>query len=179
MEGMNDERLRKLGEETLKCPVCGRMSLRAEVYIYDVPHFGNVILESGRCESCGFRWADVTVAEAGRGRRLRLKVRGDKELRAIVVKSSSATVIMPELGVEIRPGPAAVGYITTVEGLVRKVLEHVPSECFDEGSECYGVVKLLEDAASGRAEFTLVLEDPAGRSGIRGEGISVEEEELD
>ena len=178
MEGIDSERLRKLGEETLKCPVCGKKALRVGIYLYDVPYFGEVILETGRCESCGFRWTDVTLAEAGKGKRLRLRVKGDRELRALVVKSSSATIIMPELGVEIRPGPAAVGYITTVEGIVRKVLEHVPSECFNEGSECHDVVKMLEDAADGRMKFTLILEDPMGRSGIKGEGVIVEEEEL-
>lgn len=178
MEGIDSERLRKLGEELLKCPVCGVRALRVGIYLYDVPHFGEVILETGRCQSCGYRWTDVTVAEAGSGRRLRLRVKGDKELRALVVKSSSATVIIPELGVEIRPGPAAVGYITTVEGIVRRVLEHVPSECFNEGSGCHDVIKMLEDAANGKIGFTLILEDPMGRSGIKGEGVSVEEEEL-
>lgn len=178
IEGVESEKLRKLGEETIKCPVCGKKSLMVGIYLYEVPHFGQVILESGRCESCGFRWTDVTVAEAGKGKKLRLRVRGDRELRALVVKSSSASVIMPELGVEIRPGPASLGYITTVEGIVRKVLEHVPSECFSEGSECYDVVKTLEDAADGKIEFTLILEDPLGRSGIKGDGVTVEEEEL-
>ncbi len=178
MEEIDSERLQKLGEETVKCPVCGKKALRVGIYLYDVPCFGKVILETGRCESCGFKWTDVTMVEAGKGKRLRLRVKGEKELRALVVKSSSATVIIPELGVEIKPGPAAMGYITTVEGVVRRVLEHVPSECFNKSSECYKVVKTLEDAAEGRIEFTLILEDPMGRSGIKGEGVSIEEEEL-
>jgi len=178
IEGIESERLKKLGEETLRCPVCGKKTLKVEIYLYDVPHFGKVLLETGRCESCGFRWSDVTVAEAGKGKRLKLKVKGEKELRALVVKSSTATVTIPELGVEIRPGPAAMGYITTVEGIVRKVLEHVPSECFKENSECNDVVRMLEAAADGKMEFTLILEDPMGRSGIKGDGVVVEEEEL-
>lgn len=178
MKEIDSRRPQKLGEELLRCPVCGKKSLRVGIYIYDVPYFGKVLLESGRCESCGYRWTDVSVVEADKGKRLRLRVRGDKELRALVVKSSSATITMPELGVEIRPAPAAVGYITTVEGIVRKVLEHVPNECFNEGSQCHDVVKLLEDAADGKIEFTLIIEDPYGKSGIKGEGVSVEEEEL-
>ena len=167
-----------IGEETVKCPVCGEKSLKLSIYLYEVPYLGSVVIETGKCVSFRFKWSDVGLLDYGRPKRIVLKVRGPKELNALVIKSAPATVRIPELGIEITPGPAAPGYITTVEGVLHRVLDHVPSECFEPSSICYQRVQAIRDAADGKVTFTIVIEDPSGRSAITGENIRVVEESL-
>ncbi|MCD6323899.1 MAG: ZPR1 zinc finger domain-containing protein [Desulfurococcales archaeon] len=172
------ENLRKIGELNGKCPICGEETFRITYHIYTTPYVGDIIIETGKCSTCGFRWADVGLLESGKPSRLVLEVNGATELNAIVVKSAPAIIKIPELGVEITPGPAAQGYITTVEGVLLRILEHIPSECLKEGSECYAKVQDIREAMKGNVKFTFILEDPSGKSSIFGEGVNVKVEEL-
>ncbi len=171
-------KLTLLGEEVIKCLNCGENTFKVMIYVYEVPFFGNVLIETGVCSKCGFRKTDVSLAEVSKPKRIILRVESERELNALVLKSSTALVRIPELGIEVAPGPAAPGYITTVEGILHRVLEHIPAECFDEKSQCYSKVMEIKEAIEGRKRFTLIIEDPYGRSGIRGKGVEVIEEEI-
>lgn len=175
---VSSDRLLKLGEEVVNCLNCGEKSFRIRLFVYDVPHFGKVLLEVGTCDKCSFRRSDVSILEVSEPIRIVVKVTSDKELNALVVKSSTASIYIPELGIEITPGPAAPGYITTVEGILHRVLDHIPSECFDEKSHCYFKVKEIKDAIDGKIPFTLIIEDPFGRSDVKGEGANIVKERL-
>jgi zinc finger protein len=163
--------LEKIGEHKVKCPLCGKNTLIISYYTYEAPLIGKILIETGKCINCGFRWSDVSIAESQGPKTLTFKVNGRKELNALVVKASSATIKIPELGVEVKPGPAAPGYITTIEGIIQRILDHVPSECFTTSSECHEKVKILEKAMKGDIKFTLILEDPLGKSTIIKEEI--------
>ncbi len=170
--------LRKVGELKGKCPICGRESFIITYNIYSVPNFGDVLIESGKCLSCGFKWTDVGTLEFTQPKKLVLRVKKASDLNALVIKSARAVVKIPELGIEITPGPAAEGYITTVEGVLLRVLDHVPSECLKKGSKCHGKIQLIQEAMSGEVPFTLIIEDPTGKSSIAGEGAEIEIHEL-
>jgi zinc finger protein len=167
--------LKYLGEEVTKCLNCGERTFRIKFYIYNAPLIGNIVIESGVCETCKYRKTDVFIADLGEPRKIELRVKSDKELRALVVKSSTATIRIPELGIEIKPGPAAPGYITTVEGILDRVLEVVPSDCYSD-NRCYERIRKILEAKEGKHEFTLILEDPFGRSTIKGKDIEVKKE---
>ncbi len=169
---------RLIGEDFVKCPVCGKKKLKLSIFIYEAPYIGNVVLESGRCLNCGYKWSDVGMLDFSEPKRIIIEVNGLKELNALVVKAAPATVRIPELGIEITPGPAAQGYITTVEGILYRVLDHVPSECLDPNAECHKKVQLIRDAADGRVKFTLIIDDPSGRSAVSGKDVKVVEEPL-
>ncbi len=171
-------RLRMIAENVVKCPICGKESMSVKIFLYDVPYFGRVVLESGKCSKCGFRWSDVGMLEAARPKRIIVKVKEPKDLNALVIKAAPATVKIPELGIEIFPGPAAPGYITTIEGVLQRVIDHAPSECLDESNPCYEKIGIIRRAMNGDAMFTLIIEDPSGRSAVKGEGTEVIEEEL-
>ena len=175
---MTHERIIRIAEDIVKCPLCGEESLRLSIFLYDAPYIGKIIVQTGRCSSCGSKWSNVGLAEYSKPKRILLQVKGTNELNALVVKTAEATIKIPELGIEITPGPVAQGYITTVEGVLHRVLEHVPTECLNEASECYPKVQRIREAAEGQHEFTLIIEDPSGRSAITGEKIQVVEEEL-
>ncbi len=175
---IEDERLRMIAEDVVKCPICGEKSMGIKIFLYDMPYFGKVMLESGKCSKCGFRWSDVGLLETTRPKRIIVKVKRPKDLNALVIKAAPATIKIPELGIEIFPGPAAPGYITTVEGVLQRVMDHAPSECLDESNPCYERIEVIRRAMDGNVTFTLIIEDPSGRSAAKGEGTEIIEEEL-
>jgi zinc finger protein len=152
-----------LGREVTRCPQCGYEKLEISIYLYNAPYFGNTIIETGRCPSCGFLYRDIYVAEYGERKRFEVRVtRGSDDY--LLIKSSSATVIIPELGVEITPGPAALGYITTARGILEKVLEVLSIACTEVTEECQRRMEDVRRALEGGLEFTLIVDDPLGRS---------------
>lgn len=172
------ERLRMIAEDVAKCPICGEKSMSVKIFLYDMPYFGKVVLESGKCSRCGFKWSDVGLLETTRPKRIIVKVKEPKDLNALVIKAAPATIKIPELGIEIFPGPAAPGYITTVEGVLQRVIDHAPSECLDKSNPCYERIEAIRRAMDGDIKFTLIIEDPSGRSAVKGEGTEIIEEEL-
>jgi|GEM_PF-282639 len=152
-----------LGREVIKCPQCGYRELEVSMHMHNVPYFGNVVMEVGRCPSCGFLYRDIYVAEYGERKRFEVKVSrefGDY----LLIKSSSATVIIPELGIEITPGPAALGYITTARGILERVLEVLLLVCTEASEECKSKLEEVKKALEGELEFTLIVDDPLGKS---------------
>ena len=98
------------------------------------------------------------------------------ELNSLVIKSSHARVLIPELGVDIKPGPAAQGYITTVEGILHRIKEVLDFVCNDEEVnryECERKLKELQDFIDGKKRFTLIMLDPSGASKIVSKSVSV------
>ena len=174
-----DGKLTELMEETTKCPACGKETLKIRIYKYRIPYVGEILIEAAKCQSCGYKWSNVELAQHSSPKRIIAKVEGNKGLNALVIKSSKATVLIPELGVEIYPGPAAPGYITTIEGLLYRVLDHVPQECVNPGKECYRRVELIKKAINGSFPFTMIIEDPSGKRLVRGNELRVKEEALD
>lgn len=149
------------------CPVCGR-ELRIIVTTYEVPFFDKVLLTSISCE-CGFRHADSIVLGEKEPTRFKIKI-NEKNLFAKVIRSTSGTIRIPELGVTIEPGPASQAFITNLEGVLERVANIVKTLMrWNEGDEeklrrCEEILEKIEDTIAGREELTLILEDPFGNS---------------
>ncbi len=158
----------KIWELESKCPRCGA-SYKITEYLYHVPMDGRVIISSGECPSCGYKYRDIRAAESHGPQRLKLWVDGPEDLNAIVVRASTASIYIPELGVSIEPGPASQGFITTVEGIldrVSRVLTVLKDDEEVDRRAWESARKDLEDARKGRKSFTLILVDPEGVSRI-------------
>ncbi len=168
-----------LARETVRCPACGQRTLELSEYIYEVPYFNKIIITSGTCRSCGFRYRDVRLAEATGPKKIVVRVKGEKQLRYLLVKSAMAAVYIPEKGYEMVPGPASQGFISTVEGILHRFMEALELVCRDswEREGCRDNKEWLENAIEGREEFTLVICDYEGTSKVLGE--DVEEKPLD
>jgi zinc finger protein len=79
--------------------------------------------------------------------------------------------ILPEWGIDVEPGPTAESFITNIEGIlyrVRMVVETARKFADLEVEKARATEILVEMKAALRGEFsfTLVMEDPAGVSGI-------------
>ena len=165
---MSEKKPRKILEYTIECPIC-RHNFNIEEFLYDMPLVGKIIISSGKCGNCGYRWNDVRLAEIKGPRKIVVDVKDPNDVNALVVRSSTASIVIPELGVEITPGPVSLGYITTIEGVLLDVLDKINFLC-QEGETppetCAEKKKMVEKARNGEIPFTFILIDPEGTSTI-------------
>ncbi len=174
---LQNEKLVKIGEATITCPVCGSKSLRIIDYLYDMPLVGRVILTTGKCTRCGYKYNDVRLAETNPPRKIVLKVSNQHDLNALVVRASTASIIIPEARLEMHPGPASQGFITTVEGLLERFKEAIELACRDPEADkrkCNELLSWVQDAKNGKKEFTIIIEDPEGVSTIISDKARIE-----
>ncbi len=170
-------RLRKIGRTVAKCPSCGRYTLIVEDYLYDAPLIGLLLISQGKCSNCGYRFSDVRAAESKGPRRLVFRVRNPDDLDVLVVKAASATIKIPEIGVEISPGPASQGYITTVEGVLHRIREVVEGLCLDpqvNRNKCVEKLGEIDELIRCSRPFTLIIDDPEGTSRIISDKVEKE-----
>ncbi|MDK2974047.1 MAG: zinc finger protein [Methanofollis sp.] len=150
------------------CPAC-KQEIEYIYQIAHIPYFSEVLIESATCP-CGWRMADVFVLNEGVPSRSEMTVQGEDDLSVRVVRSSSGTIEVPELGVEITPGPASEGFITNVEGVLVRIDAVLDTAVRTaEGEELEHALALKERIAlvrEGRARITLIIDDPSGSSAI-------------
>ncbi len=99
-----------------------------------------------------------------------LEIRREEDLNARVVRSTSGTIRIPELGIDIEPGPASESFVSNIEGVlerVEEVLEMVQrwgeKEKVERASE---LLFMIERIKAGEYEITVIIEDPLGNSAI-------------
>ena len=151
------------------CAACGEEC----EYIYQtetIPYFSDILIVSASCPACGHRYANTQMLQEGEPMRFTFRVESPDDLSVRVVRSMSGTVRIPELGVEIDPGPACEGFVTNIEGVLERVLSVIDGVLFwaeDEErvrAECLKAE--IADARAGDFPITLVIEDPTGNSAI-------------
>lgn len=147
-----------MDESGLKCLSCGTEGMERGFNELDVPHFGKVIHYYMRCPHCGFRVNDFAY-QGDFPPEAKLEVIGKQNLNSKIVRGGNATVIIPELGLELYPGPLSESFITNVEGLLNRFKNLLP--LFDDKEQIKKVEEKLEEAISGKLDFSIIIRDPA------------------
>ncbi len=154
---------------THPCPVCGR-DLRIVVTTYDVPFLNRILLTSISCE-CGFRHADSVVLDIKEPTRFKIRINRNN-LYTKVVRSTSGTIRIPEIGAAIEPGPASQAFITNLEGVLSRIENIVRAamrwnaDDEEKVERCRWILERIRNTIEGDEELTLILEDPYGNSMI-------------
>lgn len=170
----------------IPCPVCsvsGQVKMIS--HIDEIPYFGEHTQVTLLCDACGWRQTDFIPAEGKKAGAWSMVIDSDEKLTARVVRSSSCTVVLPELDLQVNPGTSATGYVSNVEGVLqrfREVIDMVERdllsdvEALDEGTRTTVTEHLatlqgmkLAIGQLGNPEsnpLTLVLLDPHGHSMI-------------
>ena len=172
---MHSKDLEKILEYEIECPTC-RMRMMVEEYLYEMPLVGKVLIASGTCNYCGYRFSDVRLAEPREPRKIVYNVEKPGDENALVIRASTASIKIPELGVEITPGPASRGYITTIEGIILDVIEKTKFLCSSPDAPkktCDEKIKELEDARNVAKPFTIIIIDPEGVSAIISDRVKI------
>ena len=180
---MNNEEMTKM---IIKCPACS-VEGKAESIMkeLDIPHFGKVLETSIQCPSCGFKHSDIIALEQNDPAKYVLEI-NKNTLTVRVVRSQSATVSIPEIGVKVEPGPKSEGYVTNVEGMLNRFEDAVNKalQLFDDEESQINAKRTLEEIQElkkGNGTATLIILDPFGQSKIvsdSAEILEIPEEEL-
>ena len=174
---MNEE---SITEMVIKCPACSiegvAKSIMKEI---EIPHFGNVMETSIQCPSCGFKHSDIIALEQNDPAKYKLEI-NKNNLSVRVVRSQSATVCIPEIGVKVEPGPKSEGYVTNVEGILTRFESAVKKalQLFDDDeSQKNGKNTLaqIEELKKGNGTATLIILDPFGQSKIVSDNVEISE----
>ena len=180
---MNDE---TINEMIIRCPACGiegvAKSIMKEI---EIPHFGKVMETTIQCPSCGFKHSDIIALEQNEPAKYVLEI-NKNNLSVRVVRSQSATVMIPEVGVKVEPGPKSEGYVTNVEGVLTRFESAVKKALNlfdDEESQINGKKALdqIQELKKGNGTATLIMLDPFGQSNVVSENVEIldiPEEEL-
>ncbi len=161
--------MRREFEMKSSCPICGT-ELIFRWQPDEIPHFDEIMYISATCE-CGFRYADTLILSEQEPVRYELTVSSPEDLNARVVRSTSGTIRVPELGIDIEPGPASESFVTNVEGVLERVKNVVKMtrKWTDDKAKLKRIDEVLNtigSAKSGDAQLTVIIEDPFGNSAI-------------
>ncbi|WP_394348046.1 ZPR1 zinc finger domain-containing protein [Methanolobus vulcani] len=157
------------------CPLC-REELIISWQSDEIPYFGEVMYITASC-SCSFRFADTLILTQKEPMRYELLVEGLEDLNSRVVRSTSGTIRIPELGIDVEPGSISESYITNIEGILDRILNVVITATKwcedDEEKRLRGleVQEVLKGAIEGQRSITVVIEDPFGNSAIISEKV--------
>ena len=153
------------------CPICeAKGTFRVKGRIDHIPYLGELMMTSASCTSCKFRHADVMCLGVRPPLRYEFQITSEEDLKVRVVKSSTGTIKLPELGVTVEPGPASEGYVSNVEGVLDRVEGAIKLaiEKVDTSRRRRGRTKLkkLAEVRAGKRRVRLILMDPFGHSAI-------------
>ena len=180
---MNEEEINGM---IIKCPACfveGKAkSIMREL---EIPHFGKVMETTIQCPECGFRHSDIIALEQNDPAKYVLEI-NKNTLTVRVVRSQSATVSIPEVGIKVEPGPKSEGYVTNVEGMLNRFEDAVKKALTifdDDESQKNAKITLqkIQDLKEGDGTATLIILDPFGQSNIVSDSaqiLEIPEEEL-
>ena len=154
------------------CPVCSsEMDFNWETK--EIPHFGEAMIIAGCC-CCGYRHSDTILLSQKEPVRYSLTVSSTEDLDARVIRSSSGTIRVPELGIDVEPGPASEAYISNVEGVldrIRGIIEFATRSAREAGDiektqKGNQILENMNKALKGQFNLTVIIEDPLGNSAI-------------
>ena len=139
----------KSAEMKMDCPVCGgKGTATYTTQTHELAYFGEVVESTIQCEKCGFRHNDILATEQKDPAKHSLIIT-KKSLDSRVVRSQSATVSLPEVGIKV-------------------ATERALNMFTDETSQKNGkmVLENLHKILDGELETLLLIEDPFGQSKI-------------
>ncbi len=169
---MNNDFFAKENFETrINCPIC-----QEEIIMHwqrdNIPYFGDVMYVTGVCESCKFRFTDTMILASKEPMRYELSIESSEDLDARVIRSTSGTIHIPELGIDVEPGTVSQSYVTNIEGVLQRVMNVLitASKWAAEDEEKFArsqeLMSILGEVMEGKRKVTLVIEDPLGNSAI-------------
>ncbi len=162
----------KLNNVKTNCPVCmGKNTLEMTSKTEKIPYFGEIMESTILCSECGYKHSDTICLEQKEPVRYTMKIT-EKKLNVRVVKSQTATLSIPELGLKVEPGTKSQGYVSNVEGVLNRFESAVATamswaEEENIKANALEILEKIENLKSGEdITATLVIEDPFGHSVI-------------
>eukprot|EP01018_Ginkgo_biloba_P002471 Gb_23393 [translate_table: standard] len=176
-------------EEVMIFPsTCGACGGRCEtrMYLTNIPYFKEVIIMASTCDTCGYRNSELKPGGSipEKGKKITVHILNKNDLSRDVIKSDTASVIIPELDLELEPGTLG-GLVTTVEGLMTTIIENLKrvhgfsvGDSADEWkrSKWQDFDSRMRKFLEVEAAWTLILDDALANSFIAPTTETIEED---
>jgi len=168
---LNQDYFKKDSFETkISCPLCCE-DLIMKWQRDNIPYFGEIMYITAKCP-CSFRFADTMILSSKEPMRYELSVESLEDLNARVIRSTSGTIRIPEMGIVVEPGAVSDSYITNIEGVLQRVQNvlKTASKWVREDEEKFArsqeLLCMLNEVIEGERKITVIIEDPLGNSAI-------------
>ena len=154
------------------CPQCAvEESLTMLTISSEIPYFGEHTQITVLCDKCGWKHTDFIPSDGEKPGFSSLVIDSEKKNAARVVRSSSCTIRIPELDLEVSPGGSSSGYVTNIEGVMKRFENAIETiirgSDEDQDSEiARQILERLRMVKEGEEIVRLELLDPRGRSQI-------------
>ena len=153
------------------CPACCSPGIEYTTTLLDVPYFKDVLSTLVFCEKCGFKHNDIFITGENEPQRFEYDIGGPEDMCVRVIRSTSGTLEVPQLGIRVEPGGSSEAYVTNIEGIIQRMemaLRTALNFTQDAGKKekALALLSMAADIRAGKAKATLVLEDPMGNSAI-------------
>ena len=142
------------------CPACGA-DIQIVHHRIDIPHFPDLLLVTIACDACGYRHTDTIIPGEREPARWMVRIEEPGDLSTRVVRSTTGTIRIPELGLAVEPGTACEGFVTNVEGVLSRFERAV---AIIEGLRGDEVERLLLAELARSPLFGLRFRENAGRA---------------
>ncbi len=155
------------------CPQCLKDdALMMLAMSSEIPYFGEHTQITVICESCGWKHTDFIPSDGEKPGYSSLVVDNSEKCSARVVRSSSGTIRIPHLDLEVSPGGSSSGFVSNIEGVINRFEDAIGSIIrgnSDDEEVLEASLELLENLKkmrAGNSDFLIEILDPRGRSQI-------------
>lgn len=130
-----------------------------------IPFFREVMISHFDCPHC--HYSDNAIQFAGefpaKGVTFKLSVQAPEDLNRRVIKSSYATIKIPQINLEI-PQQTQADSINTVEGVLARAYDGIKQSNPNPNEEMTEFLDNLDQCRKGLVQFDFIVDDPSGNS---------------
>ena len=157
------------------CPLCSSdAGLKMIALTTEIPYFGEHTQITLVCDNCGWKQTDFIPAEGKVAGIWSIKIDSADKMNTRIVRSSSGTIRIVDLDLEVEPGASASGYITNIEGVINRFEDSIGiilRQAETDGEleiiqKCEELMDKLMKMKNGELQFTIEIIDPRGHSQI-------------
>ncbi len=152
------------------CPLCRKGQLILKKHIHELSDGDKYLIIKFECNKCNFVKNDLIPVETPiKPAKFILNVNEKEDLTSKIFRSFSGVLEIPELEMEIEPGPAADFYITNIEGVLLRMkdaLRIFKKNLEEQNPKVDKILKNIDKAINGEFKFTVIIIDKEGGSYI-------------
>lgn len=161
-----------------RCPICHKNTLTLTEITKEIPYFGKIFIFSMKCSSCKYSISDIESETKKEPSKYIFEITSSKDMNIRVVKSSNATIKIPQLKMSVKPGPASEGYISNIEGILDRFVKIIEKEKQSEDKKvkkhAKNLLKKIRKVKQGDIKLKIIIEDPTGNSAIISDKAKIE-----
>lgn len=158
---------------SFKCPSCNQGQIKINKIIYDLKDGDQMVILSFNCDTCEYSNSDIIpISTNMKPGILTLEIKNENDLKSKIYRSPTGKLEIPELELEVDPGPRADFYFTNVEGILlrfERAVRIYRNNLEKDDSQVKEIDEILDDlkkATKGSLPFTLKITDLTGGSYI-------------